>query len=69
MVQEHLFKEVWCILLKFSKRNANKQTPYLKEFRYVVLQVFGYRRQADGGGPDHDVTKCKNAQPMLVILY
>jgi hypothetical protein len=62
-VQERLFKKVWYILLQFSKRNANKQTnkqtPYLKEFRYVVLQVFEYSRQPDGGGPHHDVPKCQ----------
>jgi len=57
-------KKVWYILLQFSKRNTKKQTnkqtkPYLKEFRYVVLQVFGYRRQEYGGGPAHDVTKCQ----------
>jgi hypothetical protein len=63
MVQECLLQNVWYILLQFSKRNTNKQTnkqtSYLKEFRYVVLQVFDYSRQADGGGTDHDVTKCQ----------
>lgn len=44
---------------KTERQQTNKQTPYLKEFRYVVLQVFGYRRHVDGGGPDHDITKCQ----------
>jgi len=43
-----------------QNKQTNKQTePYLKEIRYVVLQVLGYRRQADGSGPAHDVTKCQ----------
>jgi len=61
MVQEHLFKKCGTFYCNFQNGTPkNKQTkPYLKEIRYVVLQVLGYRRQADGGGPAHDVTKCQ----------
>jgi hypothetical protein len=54
---------VWYILLQFLKWNASRQTPHLKEIRYVILQEFCYKWKADGGERDHDASKCQERAP------